>query len=330
MSVSVVLPVFNGATTIRRAIRSILQQSYRDLELIVVDDGSTDATVTVVQEHDDPRLRLLQIRHQGVAMAANVGTRMARFPHIARMDADDYSHPSRIEKQLQLLNRDQLDAVGCQIQVLDKDQNRIASMRRYEDWINQETRTSDQITALRFVELPLVNPSILARRAYFELQFATNHLPEDYDLFLRAAAKGMRFGKVCEPLLDWIDHPSGLTRTDIRYTPEAFMECRRIHLLAGPLSAVETVDFWGIGKTGKPWMRWLHAQGIHIRYAYTVAPRKVGQTIHRVQTQHTSALPPADGTPLLIAVGAAGARESILPQIQAKQYQIGHDAWFVA
>ena len=155
-------------------------------------------------------------------------------------------------------------------------------------------------------------------------------LPEDYDLMLRAAAQGMRFGKVDEVLLDWTDHPGRLTRTDSRYTPEAFMRCRQLHLLAGPLRDVSRVDLWGVGDTGKPWLRWLQAQNITVRRGYDINQRKVNEIIHGVCIAHPSEMPSADGTPLVIAVGAEDARKLILPEILSRGYVAGGDAWFVA
>ena len=328
--VSVVLPVFNGAATIARAVESILAQSMRDLELIVVDDGSTDATVDVVRGIRDARLRLIQREHRGVAGAANTATELATAPYIARMDADDFAYPRRIERQLQRLHEQSLDVVGCQVRILNELQQAAVSMRRYERWINEDTIGEEQILALRFVEFPLVNPTILARRSYFELGFRNDDFPEDYDLMLRAAAQGMRFGKVDEVLFDWTDHPSGLTRTDSRYSPEAFMRCRQRNLIDGPLRDVPTVDLWGIGQTGKPWLRWLQVQGIAVRRGYDISERKVNREIHGVRIWHPDDMPDADGTPLLIAVGADGARQVILPQIVSRGYVSGRDAWFVA
>ena len=328
--ISVVLPVYNGALSIARAVRSILDQTVRDIELIVADDGSTDESAAVVRSIRDPRLRLIQCIHRGVADATNAATECATAPHIARMDADDYAYPHRLEMQLQLLRQQQLDVVGSQVQIIDDEGNPTSTLRRYEQWINLETIDSERIVALRFVELPLVNPTILARRSYFELGFRNNEYPEDYDLMLRAAAAGMRFGKVPEVLLDWTDSAQRLTRTDARYSTEAFMRCRRGHLHSGPLSSVEEVDLWGLGNTGKPWLRWLQEQHIAVRNGYDIDHRKVGQTIHGITVKHPSSLPPADGVPLLIAVGAAGARETIRPQIESRGYVSGHDAWFVA
>lgn len=328
--VSVVLPVFNGARTIARAVRSILDQTLREIELIVLDDGSTDDTVAVVQAFSDPRLRLIQCAHLGVTAAANTATELAVAPLIARMDADDFSCPLRLEKQLQLLNEENLDVVGCRVRILNESSQVARPMHRYQHWINQETIDPQQILALRFVEFPLVNPTILARRSYFEMGFRDSDLPEDYDLMLRAAAQGMRFGKVEEVLFDWTDHPDRLTRTDSRYSFEGFTRCRQLHMLAGPLRDVNCVDLWGVGQTGKPWLRWLQAQNISVRHGYDIDERKVNGKIHGVGIVHPSGMPSADGSPIIIAVGAEDARKVILPQILSRGYVSGGDAWFVA
>lgn len=328
--VSVVLPVFNGAATIERAVQSVLHQDFRDLELIVVDDGSTDDTASRLYTLRDPRLRVIRQPHRGVAAAANTGAEIASAPLIARMDADDVSHPRRVRQQVQLLRQSDLDVVGCSVRIVDQSSQSVASLQRYEKWINDETVKAEDILALRFVELPLVNPTILARRNYFELGFREGDFPEDYELLLRAAHKSYRFGKVREVLFDWHDHPGRLTRTDSRYSAKAFDNCKRQYLLRGPLSRVPEVDVWGIGTTGKPWLVWLSTHSIDVRHGYDINERKLGTEVHGVTVQHPSCLPYADGTPLLIAVGAEGAREVIRPQVESLGYRIGGDAWFLA
>ncbi len=328
--VSVVLPVFNAASTIERAIYSILEQTLRDIELIVVNDGSTDETASLVQEINDPRIRLIHQSHQHVAIAANLGTSHATAPLVARMDADDFAYPERLELQREILLREKLDVVGSQVRIVNDTGQAVLTMANYQHWINEETLTSEKICSLRFVEFPLVNPTILARRAYFELGCRDGDFPEDYDLMLRATAKGLHFGKVAQVLLDWTDGPDRLTRTDGRYMPAAFDRCRRTHLLGGPLDGVQEVDLWGMGQTGKPWIRWLQENDIHVRHGYDVSPRKQGVAIHGVSVTTPDELAPADGTPLLIAVGAKGARQVITPQLLNRDYTIGGDAWFVS
>ena len=328
--VSVILPVFNAETTIARAVDSILQQTGVDLEVIVVDDGSTDKTVHALDNQDDGRLKILRSDHGGVVAASNAGLEIAQADIIARMDADDFAYPQKLDKQITELRQQSLDVIGCHVRILNADNTATESLQRYERWINEETVTQQQILALRFVEFPLVNPTILARRQYFEIGFADNDFPEDYDLMLTAAARGMRFGKVSEILFDWLDGPLRLTRTDDRYSNEAFMECRRKHLLEGPLKGVSRVDLWGAGQTGKPWLRWLQQQQIEVRRVYEVHPRKIGTTIHNVPVVDAEEMSVRDGTPLIVAVGADGARALIHEHVTRFGYVFGDGIWYVA
>jgi len=195
----VVLPVRNAATTVERAARSILDSTLREIELIVIDDGSADNSAKVVRQISDPRLRLVQQEPLGVCAAANRGAAEAAAPVIARMDADDFSHPARLEKQLSLLCDSGTDMVGCQVRIVDALGQAVESMQRYELWSNSLIEP-ERIAAMRFVELPLVNPTLLARREVFEPGFRNGAWPEDYDLCLRALGQGCTAAKVPEVL----------------------------------------------------------------------------------------------------------------------------------
>ena len=100
--VSVVIPVYNGARFISRTLDSVLAQTHRTLEIVVVDDGSTDRTTDLVLERAaaDPRVRLVHQENSGVAAARNRGIRESQGPFIAPLDADDLWHPEKIERQL--------------------------------------------------------------------------------------------------------------------------------------------------------------------------------------------------------------------------------------
>lgn len=330
LSVSVILPVYNAASTVRRAINSILNQTLSNLELIIVNDGSTDGSSEIINSFSDERICVHSVAHQGVAAATNLGTRHAKAPLIARMDSDDFAHPERLFLQVERLRKDELDVVGSQVQILTEDDVPAPGLQRYERWINEETLQPSDIAALRFVEFPLVNPSILARREYFEMGFRDGEYPEDYDLMLRAANSGFRFGKVPQPLLTWYDSPERLTRTATAYSREAFMACRRHHLFSGPLYNADQIDLWGAGQTGKPWLRWLQQRGVRVRRLFDVSPKKIGQRIHGVRVFHGDDIPRADHVPLIIAVGADQARQQIRDHIFPLGYVAGQNAWFVA
>ena len=103
-TVSVVLPVFNGEASIGRAARSVLGQTISDLELIVVDDGSTDRTNEVVSGYSEPRLEFIRLeKNSGPAAARNAGVSRARGEYIAFLDSDDEWLPAKLERQLELI-----------------------------------------------------------------------------------------------------------------------------------------------------------------------------------------------------------------------------------
>jgi glycosyltransferase involved in cell wall biosynthesis len=102
--VSVVLPVYNGAASLTPTINSVLAQSERDFELIIVDDGSTDATPSILGGYTDPRIRVITQKNGGITRALIRGCEAARAPFIARQDCGDVSHPERLERLVPLLD----------------------------------------------------------------------------------------------------------------------------------------------------------------------------------------------------------------------------------
>lgn len=103
--VSVLMAVYNGGDFLQPAVRSILSQTYRNLELWIIDDGSTDGAVEAIKrESDDPRVRFIKQSRSGKSVALNRAIKEIRGEFYAIQDADDLSHPKRIERQLHVLN----------------------------------------------------------------------------------------------------------------------------------------------------------------------------------------------------------------------------------
>ena len=103
-AVSVILPVFNGENYLRFAIESVLQQTLRNFELIVVDDGSTDSTATILKDYAE-HVRYVRQENTGAAGAVNHGLRLARGRYISWLSHDDIFLPEKLEKQVLLLDR---------------------------------------------------------------------------------------------------------------------------------------------------------------------------------------------------------------------------------
>ena len=138
--VSVVLPVRNAAGTIARAVASVRAQTFSDWELIVVDDGSTDGTREILRDlaRDEPRMKLVEQAATGVAAAANAGATAARGEFIARMDADDESHPERLAAQVAFLRATENRAIGVVGSLVEFGGDRVASAgyALHVDWTN--------------------------------------------------------------------------------------------------------------------------------------------------------------------------------------------------
>ena len=101
--VSVVLPVYNGELYVDNAVQSVLRQTYSNLELIIIDDGSTDSTWSIVNGYDDERVVLVNISNRGVSEARNVGIGRAKGSYIAFIDADDIWRIDKLEIQLKYI-----------------------------------------------------------------------------------------------------------------------------------------------------------------------------------------------------------------------------------
>jgi glycosyltransferase involved in cell wall biosynthesis len=183
-TISVILPVYNAAATIGRAIASVRKQTFVDWELIIVDDGSTDETLEVARKSiaGDGRISFVSIEHGGVAQAHNAGLAKARGMFIARTDADDEMFPERLKAQVGLLSeRSELGGVGCLVE-FGGDRNEALGYALHVDWVNTLVEP-DPIALNRFIESPLANPSMMVRRAVTD-QFGSyedSPWPEDYE-----------------------------------------------------------------------------------------------------------------------------------------------------
>lgn len=112
--VSVFIPMFNSSQYIREALDSIINQTYNNLEIIIIDDGSTDKSVEIVKSYNDSRIRLIQNEcNKGIPYTRNLGLKKAKGKYMAIMDSDDISYSTRIERQVEFMEKNnEVDVVG--------------------------------------------------------------------------------------------------------------------------------------------------------------------------------------------------------------------------
>ncbi|UCG88268.1 MAG: glycosyltransferase [Gemmatimonadota bacterium] len=310
--VSVLLPCRNAESTLREAVRSLVGQTYGDIEVIAVDDGSTDSTshLLAAWNERDSRVRVVCTEARGIVATLNKAAATARGELLARMDADDVAAPQRFEKQVELLDATPaLAACGTQVRYFPRDTVRDGA-RRYEEWVNS-INTPKEIERDLFVECPLPHPTLLVRREAFERAGAYRDArwPEDYDLVLRLWRAGYRLGKVAEPLLDWREGPDRLSRTDARYSEAAFRRCKVTYLEHRIRN--RPVVICGSGPVGKAFALELQHQGHHVVAFLDLDPRKIGQTIHGAPVVKPTAIRDYPQAYFLAAVASPESRSEI-------------------
>jgi glycosyltransferase involved in cell wall biosynthesis len=194
--VSVVMSVHNGERFLQAAIESILQQTLDRIELIVIDDGSSDGSPGILAGIDDPRFRTRRQEHAGLAAALNAGIREARADLVARMDCDDESEPRRLERQLEYLrDHPAVGLLGTAGTLVDEADVEVG------EWRPPGDDASIRRTMIRRNQF--MHPSVMLRKSVFEAVGGYREdMPraQDYDLWLRMLAH-TRGANLPEPLL---------------------------------------------------------------------------------------------------------------------------------
>jgi glycosyltransferase involved in cell wall biosynthesis len=209
--VSVVMPVYNGELYLREAIDSILNQTFSDFELIVMDDGSTDRSVEIVQTYTDPRIKLIANPvNQGIRFIANQLNQLAQAEYIARMDCDDISLPHRLAKQVEYLDRHpDIAVVGAQSIYIDTNGKVTATQNIF--------RCSIEPSSMKWTasyECPFVNPTVMFRKQVLDKELGgydeNATFAEDYEIWLRLLRNNYQGANLAEVLLKYRINPQSM------------------------------------------------------------------------------------------------------------------------
>ena len=221
--VSVLLPLYNGEAYIREAVESVLAQTRRDFELLILDDGSRDGSLAIVQEiaRRDPRVRVISRENRGLTETLNELLAAARGELVARMDADDVCLPDRFERQLAFLDaHPEVVCVGGDPVMID-DRGRLLTVL--------ELPVEDaEIQAKALVgHAPLFHPAAMIRRAALERIGGYRHEfwpAEDLDLWLRLGEIGA-LANLRGPVLRYRLHGASVSGTQLERQRAAARRC---------------------------------------------------------------------------------------------------------
>lgn len=193
--ISVVMPVYNAEKYLDESITSILDQTYQNFEFIIINDGSTDRSLKILQKYKDNYKNIILINrdNKGLIKSLNEGLNLARGKYIARMDSDDISLPERFYKQIKIMEEERLDICGGHYFLIDEN-SAINGM-------NLTPRSHDLCTLALASMVPFAHPSVMIRNAFLRennLRYGqSKHVyAEDLDLWERIYSLGGRFGNV--------------------------------------------------------------------------------------------------------------------------------------
>ena len=206
--ISIVLPSYNRAHILPKAVESILRQTYKDFELIIVDDGSSDNTCEVVKSFDDNRIVYVRQENAGACVARNNGIDHARGEYIAFQDSDDIWHQDKLEKQLKTLQEKNADIVFCRMNRMSG--GKIVGL--VSDYFKEGFLSKD------VMPMSIGTQTLIGKCQVFKQEKFDPEMPrfQEFELLVRAQKE---FSIYCmeEPLADYIIQGDSLSVNPLKY-----------------------------------------------------------------------------------------------------------------
>jgi len=227
-AVSILLPVYNSEKYLRRAIDSLVNQTFTDFELLILNDGSSDRSEQIIQSYIDSRIVYVKNEvNKGLIYSLNKGIALAKGEFVARMDGDDICLPERLQKQYDWLEKSASTAVvGCHVSFIDDSESITGEWKE-----DVETKSHSQIKKKMCWENCMAHSSVMVRAEILkQYRYKENQKDtEDYDLWLRILADNQVIEKVPEKLLLYRVHESSITGSILRKSNPFFklFHCKR-------------------------------------------------------------------------------------------------------
>lgn len=203
--ITVIMPVYNGEKFLKKAIDSVLNQSYSDFEFIIINDGSTDNSKNIIENYTDKRIKKIHKENSGPIDSLNLGISLSKTDWIARMDQDDISYPNRLEEQIKYI-KDDVVVIGSQANIIDKD-DRVYGTTAFE------TEHKKIMSKLLNRNSVIIHPSVIIKKSALTLIGGYDVkmlVADDYDLWLRILKVG-KIININKPLLALRKHDNNIS-----------------------------------------------------------------------------------------------------------------------
>ncbi len=211
--ISVILPVYNGAPYLDEAIKSILSQTYSNFEFIIINDGSTDNSLGIINRYKsiDHRIKVISRENRGLIASLNEGIEKSEGTYIARIDQDDVSLSGRLDIQLNYMLKNHLDICGGDFTKIDAQNNVLEE--------HKVPKTESEIIITLATNMPFAHSCVMIKKSFLStnnLKYGLNGYrnAEDLDLWILMYENGAKFGNVDAKILKYRILPSSMSRTN--------------------------------------------------------------------------------------------------------------------
>ena len=280
--ISILIPFKNTELYLGDCIDSIIQQTYTNWELLIVDDGSNDASYNLVQNYanSEERIQLLRNTGSGIIEALRTGYKYSKGTFITRMDSDDLMVLNKLEQMQHSLKMHGEGHLALGHVRYFSDEGIGNGYKRYETWLNGLTskgRNFDEI----YKECVIPSPCWMVYKTDFDRcgGFVPNTYPEDYDLAFRFYKQGLKCIASNEVVHHWRDYAIRTSRVDAHYAENSFLELKVNYFLELSHDKHKTIVIWGAGSKGKKVAQLLIEKNTPFEWVCD-NPKKIGKDIY--------------------------------------------------
>ena len=280
--ISILVPFKNTESFLVECLDSILQQTYTNWELLIVDDGSTDSSYQIVKNYavKDDRIHLLSNDGSGIIEALRTGYKQAKGRFLTRMDSDDIMALNKLEEMQQSLVTHGEGHLALGKVRYFSNAGIGDGYKRYETWLNNLTSQGTNFNEI-YKECVIPSPCWMLYKTDFDHcgGFTPNTYPEDYDLAFRFYKQGLKCIPSNEILHHWRDYTVRASRVDTHYAENSFLELKVHYFLELSRVKEKTIIIWGAGSKGKKVAQLLIKKNTPFEWVCD-NPKKIGKDIY--------------------------------------------------
>ncbi|WP_291871570.1 glycosyltransferase family 2 protein [Maribacter sp.] len=302
--VSILIPVKNTEAFLEECLDSILQQDYKNWEVLAIDDGSTDSSATILKSYAevDSRIQVFTNSGSGIIDALRLAYAKSNGNFITRMDSDDIMPSNKLSTMVDSLVEKGTGYLATGKVLYFAKEGISNGYARYESWLNSLTEKGDNFKEI-YKECVIPSPCWMAHKEDFDSSgaFFSSRYPEDYDLAFRFYENGLKVIPCDTILHHWRDYSYRTSRTSEHYAANYFIDLKMHYFLQLDFNPNRPLALWGAGNKGKEIAKILNKKNVPFTW-HCDNPKKIGKTIYENIIQHFNTIADLQNAQCIVTV----------------------------